>query len=72
MEKEEILSGDDGVLALTKIARGEKSELLVRVVDIDQLGETGSLTFIRLTNGSYHYVTETLGDIENQILALLD
>ena len=56
-------SEDNGYLKLTKVSHGEKSEIAIRVVDIDQLGETGSLTFIRMEDGTYHYVSESLSDI---------
>jgi hypothetical protein len=64
-------SEDNGYLKLTKVSRGEKSEIAIRVVDIDQLGETGSLTFIRMEDGTYHYVSESLNDIAAKVEELL-
>lgn len=64
-------SEDNGYLKLTKVSRGEKSEIAIRVVDIDQLGETGSLTFIRMEDGTYHYVSESLSDIAEKVEELL-
>ena len=64
-------SEDNGYLKLTKVSRGERSEIAIRVVDIDQLGETGSLTFIRMEDGTYHYVSESLNDIAAKVEELL-
>ncbi len=57
-------------ISVTKAHKGQKTHILIPVSDIVSM-DGGTLTFIRTSNG-IHYVTESLEEIEAQVMSLLN